>query len=158
MCFRYYRAINFGISKELRHKSTVDCDFRPRARGFSETTWIFPKQGRYIHKSTYERNRLVDVSWYKSQVSFIKNDDTTPSVAASPGDISKCLDYSSNDEGVFETENHNGEYTSSEEGDVHHMQIINNNNMRTKASVDSLDLDNESNISLSSTETDVISP
>lgn len=54
----------------MRHKSTVDCDFRPRARGFSETTWIFPKHGHEIYKSTLECQRLEDYAWYKSEVNI----------------------------------------------------------------------------------------
>ena len=152
---RYYRTINFGIPKELRHKSTVDCDFRPRARGFSETTWIFPKKGRDIYKSTLERQQLVDMTWYKSKVSYLSAQDsaTSPTESATEKVI---MEYSSNDEGVFETENQNGAYSSSEEGEEHHPTIINNNNNKqTKASIDSIDNDS---MSLSSVENDLISP
>jgi len=43
---------------------------------FSETAWIFPKQGQDSYKTTLERNLLFDTVWYKSQVFLTREDDS----------------------------------------------------------------------------------
>ena len=104
----------------MRHKSTVDCDFRPRPKSFSETTWIFPKQGKDIYTSTFERNQLVDTTWYKSKVSVTS---TEPAEQNVNGHMNST-DYMSTEEVFEETTPHNGFGSSDEE-----QLIITNNNV-----------------------------
>jgi len=74
----YWRTINYGIAKAFRHKSGVNCDFRLRPRNFSETTWIYPKEGKRLHTSSLFTERLVDVKWYKSGVDFERTNSADP--------------------------------------------------------------------------------
>lgn len=115
----------------MRHKSTVYCDFRPRPRSFSETAWVFPKQGREIYISAIEYQLLVDTSWYKSQVSIA---DETGS------EISDLTATAMEDE-MFQTMRSSGyatssagSTTSSEDGDIFsdqlHSPTYNNNEKR----------------------------
>lgn len=68
--YRYWRAINFTISPEKRHRSGVHCDFRPVPDFYSETAWIFPRQARQTFNSILEKEHLVDGFWYTSQVNL----------------------------------------------------------------------------------------
>lgn len=67
---RYWRSVNFSISPEMRHKSGVDCDFRPLPDFYSETAWIFPKQATETFSSVIQTENLVDTMWYKTGVSL----------------------------------------------------------------------------------------
>ena len=123
----------------MRHKSTVDCDFRPRPKSFSETTWIFPKQGRDVYVSTLERNQLVDTTWYTSKVSITGTSNTQQEVNGHATDA----DYSSTDEELFEeTTPQNGTKYYSSSSDEEKIDYITNNNTK-KLRAGSLD-DSES--------------